>query len=196
MLVQADTQANQIASAINRAGIITNFTDNCAGKSFIFFYRLKRDLSLKSRIVQNIPLLLFICKIHVILYCKVLKIFKKKMTLERTLQKRIIFIGQMFWFWRIKNMVSKFMHSSVTQTSDFNEAFIPYNEFQFFDWPSIVAHSPAGLMYIAYGLVILVHRNILLTTITIGYIKNVKELIFLVTFSYVRVCWRRADLSA
>ena len=93
------------------------------------------------------------------------------MTLERTLQKRIIFIGQMFWFWRIKNMVSKFMHSSVTQTSDFNEAFIPYNEFQFFDWPSIVAHSSAGLMYIAYGLVILVHRNIQVTTITIGYIQ-------------------------
>ena len=54
---------------------------------------------------------------------------------------------------------------------DFNEAFIPYNELQFFDWPSIVAHSPAGLMYIAYGLVILVHRNIQVTTITIGYIQ-------------------------
>ena len=33
------------------------------------------------------------------------------------------------------------MHSS-----DFNEAFIPYNVLQFFDWPGIVAHSPAGLM--------------------------------------------------
>ena len=32
---------------------------------------------------------------------------------------------------------------------DFNEAFIPYSELQFFDWPSIVAHSPVGLMYIA-----------------------------------------------
>ena len=54
---------------------------------------------------------------------------------------------------------------------DFNEAFTSYNEWQFFDWPSIVAHSPAGLMYIVYGLVILVHRNIQVTTITIGYIQ-------------------------
>ena len=54
---------------------------------------------------------------------------------------------------------------------DFNKAFIPYNELQFFDWPSTVAHSPAGAMYIAYGLVILVHRNIQVATITIGYIQ-------------------------
>ena len=53
---------------------------------------------------------------------------------------------------------------------DFNEAFIPYSELQLFYWPSIVAHSPAGLMYIAYDLVIMVHRNIQVTTITIGYI--------------------------
>ena len=26
---------------------------------------------------------------------------------------------------------------------EFNEAFIPYDELQFLDWPSIVAHSPA-----------------------------------------------------
>ena len=48
-----------------------------------------------------------------------------------------------------------------------NEAFIPYNELQFFDWNSIVTHSPTGLMYIAYGLMILVQ----VTTITIGYIQ-------------------------
>ena len=53
----------------------------------------------------------------------------------------------------------------------FNEAFIPYNELQFLDWSSIVVHSPTGLMYIAYGLVILVHRNIQVTTLTIGYIQ-------------------------
>ena len=53
----------------------------------------------------------------------------------------------------------------------FNEAFIPYNELQFLDWPSIVVHSPTGLMYIAYGLVILVHRNIQVTTLKIGYIQ-------------------------
>ena len=54
---------------------------------------------------------------------------------------------------------------------DFNEAFILYNELQFFDWPSIVAHSPTGLMHIAYWSVILVHRNIQATTVTIGYIQ-------------------------
>ena len=39
---------------------------------------------------------------------------------------------------------------------DFNEVFIPNNELQFLDWPNIVAHSPTDLMYIPYGLVILV----------------------------------------
>ena len=54
---------------------------------------------------------------------------------------------------------------------DFNEAFIPYNELQFLDGPSIVADWSAGLMFIPYGLVILVHKNIQVTTITIGYIQ-------------------------
>ena len=36
----------------------------------------------------------------------------------------------------------------------------------FLDWPSIVE-----LMNIAYGFVILVHRNIQLTAFTIGYIQ-------------------------
>ena len=53
----------------------------------------------------------------------------------------------------------------------FSDIFIPYSELQFFDWPSIIAHLPAGLMYIVYGLVRLVHRNIQVTTITIGYIQ-------------------------
>ena len=35
-LVQAGTPANQFASAIDRAGNITNFTESCAGKSFSF----------------------------------------------------------------------------------------------------------------------------------------------------------------
>ena len=69
-------------------------------------------------------------------------------------------------FLKIKNSVSKFMRSS-----DLNEAFIPYIELQFLDWLSTVAHSPAGLMHIAYGLVILFHRNIQVATITIGYIQ-------------------------
>ena len=54
---------------------------------------------------------------------------------------------------------------------DFDEAFIPYIELQFFYWPSIVAHLLAGLMYIAYGLVILFHRNIQVIVITINYIE-------------------------
>ena len=54
---------------------------------------------------------------------------------------------------------------------DFNEVFITSNELQFLDRPRIVAHSPAGLIYIIYGLVILVHRNIQVTTITIGHIQ-------------------------
>ena len=61
---------------------------------------------------------------------------------------------------------------------DFNEAFIPYNELQFFDWPSIVLHSPAGLMCIMCGSVVLVHRNIQVTTITLPLPS--------VTFSYIR----------
>ena len=41
--MQAGTQANQLASAIDRAGNITNFTENRASK-FLFFSRLKRDV--------------------------------------------------------------------------------------------------------------------------------------------------------
>ena len=54
---------------------------------------------------------------------------------------------------------------------DFNEAFIPHNQLQFLGCSSIVAHSPAGLMYIAHRLMILVQKNIQVTTKTIGYIQ-------------------------
>ena len=54
---------------------------------------------------------------------------------------------------------------------DFNEAFIPYNELQLFSWPNIVAHSLAAVICIANGLVILVHRNIQVTILLIGYIQ-------------------------
>ena len=50
---------------------------------------------------------------------------------------------------------------------DFSEAFSPCNELQVLDWLSIIAHPPAGLMYIAYGLVIQVHGKIQFTTIMI-----------------------------
>ena len=103
----------------------------------------------KSWIKQNIQLLLFISKIHVILYCKVLKVFNFKL------------------FSSFSSFNILFCKSLI----DFNGAFIPYNELQYFDCPSIVEHSPARLMYIAHGLVILVHRNIQVITITIGYIQ-------------------------
>ena len=60
--------------------------------------------------------------------------------------------------------------------NDFKKVFIPYNDLQFLGWPSIIAHSPAGLMYIACGLVILVDTNIKVTTITIGYIQLRQDL--------------------
>ena len=59
---------------------------------------------------------------------------------------------------------------------DFNEAFSPYNELQFFDLPRIVAHSLAGLMYITDRLVIVVYRNIKVTTIMIDYIQLHQDL--------------------
>ena len=87
---------------------------------------------------------------------------KKENDLWRNLvfayEKRILFIGQMLWFLRIKNVVSKIM-CVCKSLIDFNEAFIPYNELQFLGRPSIVVHSPTGLMYTAYGLMILVHKN-------------------------------------
>ena len=69
----------------------------------------------------------------------------------------------MFWFQELRIRSQSFI--------DFNEALIPYNELQFTDWPSIVAHSPTWLMYIAYGLAMVVCRNIQVTTIKIGNIQ-------------------------
>ena len=42
-LMQASTQANHLARSIDRAGNITNFTENHASK-FFFFSILKRDV--------------------------------------------------------------------------------------------------------------------------------------------------------
>ena len=41
-LVQAGMQANQFASVTDRAGNITNFTENRTGKSFFFLKTEKR----------------------------------------------------------------------------------------------------------------------------------------------------------
>ena len=41
-LVQAGTQANQLASVIDRAGNITNFTKNRTSKSFFFFLKTQK----------------------------------------------------------------------------------------------------------------------------------------------------------
>ena len=45
-LVQAGTQADQLASAIDRVGNIINFTKNRARKSFFFSQDLKETFSL------------------------------------------------------------------------------------------------------------------------------------------------------
>ena len=43
-LMQAGTQTNQLTSAIDRAGSITNFTENRASKSFFFLKTQKRHV--------------------------------------------------------------------------------------------------------------------------------------------------------
>ena len=43
-LVQVGTQANQLASAIDRASNITNFTKNCTSKSLFFLRTQKRHV--------------------------------------------------------------------------------------------------------------------------------------------------------
>ena len=61
-LVQAGTQANQLASAIDRTDNITNFTENQASKSFFFSQDSKETCSLifvsviKKVYQENIPL--------------------------------------------------------------------------------------------------------------------------------------------
>ena len=72
---------------------------------------------------------------------------------------------------------SPLMYSLCTNYALFCNSLINFNE-GFFDWPSIVLHSPAGLMYIMCGSVVLVHRNIQVTAITLPLPS--------VTFSYVR----------
>ena len=123
------------------------FHQQSRSQKFIFFWRLKRGLSLnfcvmrkvRSWIEENILWLLFICKVHVMLYWKVLKVFNFKFLIlhypflsynfwypilkkENDLWKnflfsfikRIIFMVQVLWFWRIRNMVSKIMCLSVS----------------------------------------------------------------------------------
>ena len=61
-LMQARTQANQLANAIDRAGNIKNFTENCASKSCFFSKDSKDTCSLisvsiiKKLYQENIPL--------------------------------------------------------------------------------------------------------------------------------------------
>ena len=53
----------------------------------------------------------------------------------------------MLWFLRIKECLKNYV-PICKSLIDFNEDFIPYNELQFLGWPTIVARSTAGLMYI------------------------------------------------
>ena len=88
LLVQAGMQTNQFASMIDCTGNIIHFTEDCATKSFFFSQDSKETCSLifvsiirkvKLWITQKIIVLLFICKICVILYCKVLNVFNFKL---------------------------------------------------------------------------------------------------------------------
>ena len=88
LLVQAGMQENQFASAIDCTGNITNFTENRASRSSFFSEDSKETFPLicvsvirkvNSWTEQNILLLLFVCKICVILCCKVLKVFNFKL---------------------------------------------------------------------------------------------------------------------
>ena len=82
-LVQAGTQANQSASATDHAG--NKFYQKSRWQKFFFLKTQKRLVlkfwglirKVKSWIEQNILLLLYIYKIHLI-YCKVLKVFNFK----------------------------------------------------------------------------------------------------------------------
>ena len=73
MLMQAGTQANQLASVIGCAGNITNFTKNCASKSFFSFQDSKGTCSLifvsviKKVYQQDIP---FVKTIHTYVFIK------------------------------------------------------------------------------------------------------------------------------
>ena len=51
-LVQASKQANQLARAIDRAGNATNFTENCASKTF-FVSGIKKGVLRKPPIREN-----------------------------------------------------------------------------------------------------------------------------------------------
>ena len=71
-LVQAGAQANQFASAIDRVGNITNFTENRASKSFVFSQDSKETCSLifvsyKKVYQEKIP---FLKTIHMVYFIK------------------------------------------------------------------------------------------------------------------------------
>ena len=72
-LVQASTETNQLASAIDRAGSTTNFTENRASKGFFFSRNSKETCSLIfvsviKRVYQvNVPFMKTIHTMHVLI---------------------------------------------------------------------------------------------------------------------------------
>ena len=62
------------------------------------------------------------------------------------------------------------MHSSVSDQLILKRQLFPKMSCSSLNDPALL-HSLAGLMYIAYRLVVLVHKNIQVTTITNGYIQ-------------------------
>ena len=107
----------------------------------------------------------------------VINTLKKENDLWRNLKfsyiKRMIFIYQMLWFWRIKNTVSKIMRSSVSPFILMKHLF-PTMSCSPLTEPALLCTHPQGwcILRMDYGLMIMVHRNIQDITIMIGSIQS------------------------
>ena len=99
--VQAGTQANRLASTIDRAGNITNFTENCASKSFFFSQNSKETYSLifvsviKKVYQGNIP---FVKTIH-------MYVFIKGIIGKMNCYCQVHFFFDLYWVSKYKNKI-------------------------------------------------------------------------------------------
>ena len=99
--VQAGTQANRLASTIDRAGNITNFTENRASKSFFFSQNSKETYSLifvsviKKVYQGNIP---FVKTIH-------MYVFIKGIIGKMNCYCQVHFFFDLYWVSKYKNKI-------------------------------------------------------------------------------------------
>ena len=99
--VQAGTQANRLASTIDRAGNITNFTENRASKSFFFSQNSKETYSLifvsviKKVYQGNIP---FVKTIH-------MYVFIKGIIGKMNCYCQVHFFFNLYWVSKYKNKI-------------------------------------------------------------------------------------------